>query len=53
LITGIDCQRQVKVIGCIEDADVIKKILDNLKSNEEKTSGKLPQLRAPSVLVFT
>ena len=31
------CQRQVKVIACIEDPDVIKKILVHLKSNEEKS----------------
>ena len=30
------CQRQVKVIACIEDPDVIKKILVHLKSNEKK-----------------
>ena len=31
------CQGQVKVIACIEDPDVIKKILVHLKSNEEKS----------------
>ena len=51
--TCIACQGQVKVIACIEDADVIKKILDHLKSNEEKKSGKLPQVRALPALVFT
>ena len=34
--TCIACQGQVKVIACIEDADVIKKILEHLKSNKEK-----------------
>ncbi|WNC74340.1 hypothetical protein RGQ13_14310 [Thalassotalea psychrophila] len=38
--TCIDCQWQVKVIAYIEVPDVIKKILDHLKSNEEKASGK-------------
>jgi hypothetical protein len=51
--TSIACQGQVEVIACIEDADDIKKILDHLKSNEEKTSGKLAQVRAPPVLIFT
>ena len=46
------CQRQVKVIACIEDADVIKKILVHLKSNEKEASGKRPQARAPPVSVF-
>ena len=30
------CQGQVKVVACIEDTDVIKKILADLKSNEKK-----------------
>ncbi|MFT4808211.1 MAG: hypothetical protein ACI9LX_001541 [Paraglaciecola sp.] len=47
------CQRQVKVIASIEDPVVIKKILDHLKSNEEKASGNLPQVRAPPVSAFT
>ena len=47
------CQGQVKVIASIEDPVVIKKILDHLKSNEEKASGKLPQVRAPPVSAFT
>jgi hypothetical protein len=51
--TYIECGGVTKVIACIEDADVINKILDHLKSNEEKTSGKLTQLRAPPVSVFT
>jgi hypothetical protein len=46
------CQEQVKVIVCIEDHVVIKKILDHLKSNEEKAFGKRPQVRAPPVSVF-
>jgi len=46
------CQGQVKVIACIEDPEIIKKILNHLKSNEEKTDGKLPQVRAPPVSVF-
>ena len=50
--TCIACQRQVKVIACIEDPDVIKKILVHLNSNEEKASGKRPQARAPPVSVF-
>lgn len=32
------CQGQAKVIACIEDPEVIKKILEHLKSNEEKAS---------------
>ena len=47
------CQGQAKVIACIEDPVVIKKILDHLKSKEEKAEGKLPQVRAPPVSVFT
>lgn len=47
------CQGQAKVIACIEDPKVIKKILDHLKSKEEKADGKLPQVRAPPVSVFT
>jgi hypothetical protein len=47
------CQGQVKVIACIEDPVVIKKILEHLKSNEAKATGKLPQLRAPPVSEFT
>ena len=50
--TCIACQGQVKVIACIEDPEVIKKILDHLKSNEEKASGKRSQARAPPVSVF-
>jgi hypothetical protein len=46
------CQEQVKVIACIEDPEIIKKILNHLKSNEEKADGKLPQVRAPPVSVF-
>jgi hypothetical protein len=46
------CQGQVKVIACIEDPEIIKKILEHLKSNEEKADGKLPQVRAPPVSVF-
>jgi hypothetical protein len=47
------CQGQVRVIACIEDPVVIKKILDHLTSNEEKASGKLPLVRAPPVSEFT
>lgn len=47
------CQGQVKVIACIEDPVVIKKILEHLKSNEAKATGKLPQVRAPPVSEFT
>ena len=36
------CQGQVRVIACIEDPVVIKKILEHLKCNEEKASGKRP-----------
>jgi hypothetical protein len=43
----------VKVIACIEDPVVIKKILEHLKSNEAKATGKLPQVRAPPVSEFT
>ena len=50
--TCMACQGQVKVIACIEDADVIKKILVHLKSNEKEASGKRPQARAPPVSVF-
>jgi len=46
------CQGQAKVIACIEDPKVIKKILGHLKSKEEKASGKRPQVRAPPVSVF-
>jgi hypothetical protein len=46
------CQGQVKIIACIEDPEIIKKILNHLKSNEEKADGKLPQVRAPPVSVF-
>jgi hypothetical protein len=46
--TCIDCQGQLKFIACIEDPYVIKKILDHLKSNEEKTFGKLSQVRTQS-----
>ena len=34
--TCIACQGQINVIDCIEDADVIKKILVHLKSNRRK-----------------
>ena len=50
--TCIACQGQINVIDCIEDADVIKKILVHLKSNEKEASGKRPQARAPPVSVF-
>ena len=51
--TCIACQGQLEVIACVENRDVIKKILDHLKSNEEKTSGKLAQVRVTPVSVLT
>ncbi len=37
----------VKVIACIEDPVVIKKILDHLDKTAPTEQGRLPQSRAP------
>ena len=43
-----ECGGAVKVIACIEDPVVIKKILDYLKKKEEATDhNALPESRAP------
>jgi hypothetical protein len=41
------CGGAVKVIACIEDAMVIKKILDHLEKQAVPEQGQLPQSRAP------
>jgi hypothetical protein len=44
------CDGAVKLIACIEDSVVIHKILDYLRSQENKQM-KLPASRAPSMYV--
>jgi hypothetical protein len=41
------CGGTVKVIACIEDPAVIKKILDHLDKTAPTEQGSLPQSRAP------
>jgi len=41
------CGNTVKVIACIEDPVVIKKILDHLKETESSNSSLSPPVRAP------
>ena len=48
--TCLECGGTMKVIACIEDPAVIKKILDHLKKKEEATDHTaLPESRAPPV----
>jgi len=48
-----DCGGAVKVIACIEDPVVIKKILDHLKSKDETCEPvPKPESRAPSGALF-
>jgi hypothetical protein len=43
-----ECGGQVRIIACIEDPIVIRKILDHLKSKEEtREPFPLPESRAP------
>ena len=45
--TCAQCGGGVKVIACIEDPVVIKKILDHLEKQAVPEQGQLPQSRAP------
>jgi hypothetical protein len=53
-ITECDkCQGPVKIIACIEDPAIIKKILAHLKANEgnqDSSDNRLPPKRAPPLL---
>ena len=58
-VFGIDietcpaCGGAVKVIACIEDPVVIKKILDHLKQKAEANEPRpLPESRAPPTSLF-
>ncbi len=47
------CGGSVRIIACIEDPVVIKKILDHLKSKDEtRTSVPMPESRAPPGALF-
>jgi hypothetical protein len=45
--SGDQCGCAVKVIACIEDPVVIKKILDHLDKTAATAQERLPQSRAP------
>lgn len=48
-----ECGGQVRIIACIEDPIVIRKILDHLKSKEEtREPFPLPESRAPPTSLF-
>ena len=48
------CGGAVKIIACIEDPVVIRKILDHLKEKGECPEGiRLPESRAPPIGLFT
>ncbi|MGA7799578.1 MAG: IS91 family transposase [Gammaproteobacteria bacterium] len=58
-VFGIDiescpaCRGAVKVIACIEDAEVIKRILDHLKQKADANEpSQLPESRAPLTSLF-
>lgn len=51
--TCTECGGPVKVIACIEDREVIKKILAHLKSKEDASEPfPLPESRAPPIGLF-